>query len=310
MIPKSAKLRGVALSALLLGGSLSVGTAFGHTPADPAAVKNLNRLSAAAGLVARTKVTKVEFRNSAPGNGSPGMPYTFVTFSIQSVMQGTAAKSLTLRFVGGSDGRGGFVSVEGVPNFEVGDEDILFIANNGTGSGCGLVMCEFGRFRIAGGQVYATHGEPVLSVTNGQIAVGTGFGPPEFQSVKYPAPSFDDLMKNPGFAASIPPDLDVDAARALYASRAPKTIEIRQVASDGINGPQSANAPAVSGVPVAAFLSAVTSATAAAASASAQVEIKSASANVAFVAPAAGARAPALTPGGPSPLPGPTIRKN
>jgi hypothetical protein len=308
MIQGYAKLKGVALSALLLGGGLFVGTAFGHTPADPAAVKNLNRLSAAANVVARTRVTNVQFKVSAPGNGSPGIPYTFVTFAIQSTLQGSAPASLTLRFVGGTDGRGGFVGVEGVPAFEVGDQDILFIANNGMASGCPLVMCEFGRFRVSGNQVYATHGEPVLSVTNGQIKVGTGFGPDEFQSVRYPAPSFDDLMKNPAFAASMPSGISVDAARALYAAQAPKTIEVRQGGSVGIEGPMNPNAPAVAGLSTQSFLSAVSGATSAAARVS--QPLQSASMNAPFREPAMVAGAPAAAPPGPAPSPGPTIRKN
>ena len=256
MIAEFARLKGIALSALILGGGFVAGPAFGHTPADPAAVKDLNRLSAAAQIVAKTRVTKVQFKMSAAGNGSPGIPSTFVTFAIESTLRGSAPASLTLRFTGGTDGRGGFLGVEGVPVFEVGDQDILFIADNGMASGCGLAMCEFGRFRVSGGQVYATHGERVLSVTNGQIAVSNGFGPAEFQTVSYPAPSFDDMMKNPAFAASVPNSFGVDA-RALYDSSAPKTITIRDQASGGINGPQSANATAQAGVSVQSFLSAV-----------------------------------------------------
>jgi hypothetical protein len=310
MIPRYAKLKGVALSALLLGGGLFAGTAFGHTPADPAAVKNLHRLSAAASVVARTKVTKVQFRMSAPGNGSPGLPYTFVTFSIESTLQGSAPASLTLRFVGGTDGRGGFLGVEGVPTFEVGDQDILFIANNGAATGCGLAMCEFGRFRVSGNRVYGPHGEPMLSVTNGQIQFGTGYGPDEFASVKYPAPSFDDLMKNPAFAAAAARtgDSGLGAARAQNAAQAPKFIEIRRRDSSGIEGAMNPNAPAVAGLPMQTFLSAVSSVTAAAAPVGDQ--LVSASVGAPFREPAMVAGAPTTAPLGPSPSPGPTIRKN
>ena len=70
------------------------------------------------------------------------MPYTFVTYKVTKVMQGSAGRSLTLRFAGGADGRGGFVDVTGVPTFEVGDDDILFVKGNGSDG------CPAGRMRV------------------------------------------------------------------------------------------------------------------------------------------------------------------
>jgi hypothetical protein len=177
------------------------------------------------------------------------------------------------------------------------------------GTGCGLVMCEFGRFRISGNGVYGPHGEPVLSVTNGQMQFGTGYGPDEFASVKYPAPSFDELMKNPAFAAEAARhrQADVDMA-ALYAAQAPKFIEIRRADSGGIEGPMNPNAPAVAGLSMQTFLSAVSRSTTAALGVS--QPLQSASVGAPFREPAMVAGAPAAAPLGPSPSPGPTIRKN
>lgn len=312
MSAKRFSLKNFLLSALLTGGCIATGAATAHTPADRAAVSNVNRLSALANVVVQTRVTRVTYRLSAPGNGSRGVPYTFVTFAVTNTLQGAASgNAVTLRFIGGSDGRGGFVDVEGVPKFEVGDQDILFVANNGS-SGCALVMCEFGRFRVLANSVYGTHGEPVLSATAGRLTFGSGYGPAAFQVFRYPAPSFDDMMKNPAFAAALRSSgMSAATARARYQAQAPKAIEVREHDVAGINGVPRAGLAQVAGMPVGQFLSSVTAAAAARAG-RASATVQSANASAPLIAPAAGASAPPAAPRGSaaSASPGPIIQKN
>ncbi len=94
----------------------------------------------------------------------------FVTYDISDLIFATEGKptQVTLRFIGGPDGQGRFLSVEGVPMFQPGDEDVLFVRSNGE-DGCAVVMCEFGRYRIFKEAVYEAHGSPVTRVGKGRI---------------------------------------------------------------------------------------------------------------------------------------------
>ena len=220
------------------------------------------RLSAAANLIFRGKVTDVEYRNSRGGpNGARGLPYTFVTYAISSVLEGPSpGGSITLRFVGGADGSGGFVEAEGVPLFQVGDEDILFVAGNGA-IGCPLVMCEFGRFRVLDGVVYEAHGAPIVSVEGGRMRA-EGEAPGAFQTFSFPAPGFDELLTRPDFPEAVRRSgMTTAQARARYEAEAPETVEVRIVEAEA--APRSeARASAPQPVAVEPFVSAILSAAA------------------------------------------------
>ena len=220
------KMVAAGLTAFLLAGAS--GSGYAHTPRDPEAVSNIGRLTAEANLIVRGTVESVRYRNSPGGpNGSRGVPYTFVTYSLSSVLQGsTPSRRLTLRFIGGADGRGGFVDAEGVPHFQVGEEDILFVVGNGE-RGCPLVMCEFGRFRVLDDTVHESHGTPVVSVDNGRIRA-EGKTPEAFQRFSYPAPEFDELLKRPEFAEALSRSrMSIDSARARYEAEVPKVVELQ-----------------------------------------------------------------------------------
>jgi len=220
------KMAAAGLTAFLLAGASVSG--YAHTPRDPEAVSNIGRLTAEANLIVRGRVESVKYRNSPGGpNGSQGVPYTFVTYSLSSVLQGsTPSRKLTLRFIGGADGRGGFVDAEGVPQFQAGEEDILFLVGNGE-QGCPLVMCEFGRFRVLDDTVYEAHGTPVVSVDSGRIRA-EGKTPEAFQKFSYPAPEFDELLKRPEFSEAVSRSrMSLDAARARYEAEVPKVVELQ-----------------------------------------------------------------------------------
>lgn len=228
-----------------------------HSVADPSAIGDVGKLVAASNLVFHGKVKAIVYRSGKAGNGT--IPYTFVTYAVDETLMGNPRPEVTMRFVGGSDGQGGFVAAEGVPSFSLGDEDILFVANNGS-AGCPLVLCEFGRYRVYGGNVYEAHGSPVLSVVKGRIQSG-GAGPAALQTISYPAPSFDDMIKNPAAMARIKSlGMTLDQARARYEREAPKTITIATGSTDKAAG----QAPAKPGLALGTVMASLKSAIAAA----------------------------------------------
>jgi hypothetical protein len=183
-------------------------------------------------LVAQGRVTKVDYRTSQPSpNGHGRIPYTFVTYQFSSVLRGDpSSRSITLRFIGGSDGQGSFMDVSGVPRFQVGEEDILFIQGNAD-TGCPLAGCIRGRYRVLNGAVYDGLGSPVRSVAEGRISSG-GLPPAEFLSFKYPAPEFDELIKNPAALASLRQSgVSIAEARQRYQAETPAQIEVKTVVS-------------------------------------------------------------------------------
>jgi hypothetical protein len=231
-------------------------TAEAHAPSDPALVGDIAKLSAASNLIIQGKVKSVAYRNHAVSGRE--MPFAYVTYSVTGRMLGSAGNEITLRFIGGPDGRGGFVAAEGVPAFSPGDEDILFVKSNGD-NGCPLVMCEFGRFRVLNGLVHDGHGEPVSTLTNGRMRAG-GKTPPALQRTTYPAPSFDELIKNPSVLESIRQmGLTIDQARAKYAKEAAKEIVVETRESEATTEPgaTSARAPVTPGVQAASVLNAI-----------------------------------------------------
>lgn len=115
-------------------------------------------------------VAKVEHRLS---DGTPQLPHTFVTFKVEQLLKGQVNQQLvTLRFIGGPDNKGNFLSVSGVPLFDVGDRDILFVKNNGQ-SGCPLVECDEGRFRIINNKVYTEQGGIIQLNNQGKLVFGS-----------------------------------------------------------------------------------------------------------------------------------------
>jgi hypothetical protein len=237
--------------------ALSTAPASAHAPRDPSTTNNIAKLAAAAQLAFRGKVTRVVYRQSKTATGEPGLPYTFVTYAVSRVLQGSAGRTITLRFPGGSDGRGGFVDVTGVPTFEVGDDDILFVTGNGD-AGCPLVECEFGRFRVLDGAVHEAHGTPVRKVSGGKLTFG-GTVPEAFKRFSFPAPSFEALAKRPEVRAAIrEAGMTMAQARARYAAEAPKriTVEVRDpLVLDGAASGSDATPARALGVE--SFLSAV-----------------------------------------------------
>jgi hypothetical protein len=108
-------------------------------------------------------VHKIEYRlsNSSSKYENP-IPHTFVTFKIEKIFKGKSEdkESITLRFAGGPYDKSKLLLVSGIPLFDVGDRDILFVTGNGIRI-CPLVGWSQGRIRIIKGKVYTDDGREV-----------------------------------------------------------------------------------------------------------------------------------------------------
>lgn len=263
--------------------ALGLGSAVLFGSVASASASDLQSLVEKSNLVVRTRVANVEYKTGGPG----GLPYTIVTFNVQGASRGAAGGSIVIRFLGGPDGQGNVTEVSNAPIFQKGDEDILFINNNGQNNGCPLVDCAEGRFRVLRGAVYDSNGAPVRSLAKGEI-VANGQPPKEFLTVRYPAPKFDDLVKNPeARAAILARGMPLEQARKQYEANK-QDIVMTMVPS---GGQTSATAEAGPTVSADAFMSAV--------SAKAQSVRAPAAAFASFNAQAAGSAAaflPAAAP--------------
>ncbi len=188
---------------------------------------DLARLAEQSNLVFLGRVAKVDYRLSAQSTGEGGgLPHTIVTYEIRSVLRGQSpGKTFMMRFMGGADRRGRFMEVSGVPLFQPGEEDLLFVSGNGE-KNCPLVLCEWGRFRVYKGGVYNNHGFPVRAVSKTNV-IARGMPPKEFLTFRYPAPKFDDLIKNEEVQRLMKQQtMSAADMRKRYESEAPKQIEL------------------------------------------------------------------------------------
>lgn len=105
-------------------------------------------------------------------------PFTFVTFRVDEVLKGKVeGRQLTLRFPGGEVG-GEWVVAVGMPEFEAGDEVLLFVRGNGSSSFSPVVGWEQGRLRFArearsGRRILVDRtGAPILGLAGGRWTRG------------------------------------------------------------------------------------------------------------------------------------------
>ncbi|TAK51715.1 MAG: hypothetical protein EPO25_15775 [Gammaproteobacteria bacterium] len=134
----------------------------------------LDALADQADLIVRGRVARIEYGMSVKTAADEmQVPFTYVTYAIDEVLKGSAAdgQSVTLRFLGGPIGNERIMVVQGVPLFDVGDEDVLFVRGNGSHA-CPLVRCGDGRFRAIGDQMYSDDGFEVLLNPAGQPVYG------------------------------------------------------------------------------------------------------------------------------------------
>ena len=120
-------------------------------------------------LVFVGSVVDVSYASAAAPGAPDGVPHTFVTYDVERVVHGAAdAKQITLRFLGGRGKEASFTTVSGVPMFDLKDRDVLMVANNGD-SGCPLVNCSDGRYRLIEGMVFSEEGQGIENDGKGGV---------------------------------------------------------------------------------------------------------------------------------------------
>ena len=80
--------------------------------------------------IIRGKVTAL--RNEIRWRDGREVPFTQVEIQVAEVIAGTPPAQVVLTMLGGRTSDGGVLTVDGVPQFQVGDQDILFVQGNGT----------------------------------------------------------------------------------------------------------------------------------------------------------------------------------
>jgi hypothetical protein len=113
--------------------------------------------------------TVTEVKPQWTGEGADRHIVSYITFKVEEALKGNPGQSYTLRMFGGEiEGEG--MAIADAPQFQVGDEEIVFIENNGS-QAIPLVGMMFGRFHVrpdgTGPAVVTTNEDkPVKSVAN------------------------------------------------------------------------------------------------------------------------------------------------
>lgn len=120
-------------------------------------------------------VTQLENAVIGPSSGSEDgpLPHTYVTYQIEGTLKGRSANGgrVTLRFLGGPIPDGRHLEASHMPQFKVGDHDLLFVQKN-TKIDCPLIDCGNGRFRVRKNRVYGNDGQPVVGFQEGNFLYG------------------------------------------------------------------------------------------------------------------------------------------
>src|SRR5688572_28769419 len=94
------------------------------------------------------EVVRIEHQMSEEDPDGQAMPFTVVTWSVEDGVKGVDTDAIySARFLGGPTPDGKTLSVSEIPEFDMGDRDLLFITGNGD-LGCPLVGGEQGRVPV------------------------------------------------------------------------------------------------------------------------------------------------------------------
>ena len=116
---------------------------------------------------------------------SDGTPIikTFVTLAVERTLKGADRREVTLEFLGGTVGEESLV-VTGMPRFERGAADYLFIERNGV-QFCPLVAVRHGRYRLlrdAGGREFIARDNSVPLTDVAQVVLPLADLPPALRA--------------------------------------------------------------------------------------------------------------------------------
>lgn len=153
------------------------------------------------------------------GNAEGAVPLTWVTVTVlEGLRGGVPGEALTLMFAGGPLPDGSITMPADQPLFDVGDTDVLMVADNGV-NGCPLVDCADGRVRVLDGGLYTDSGRALQVDERGQVRRGPRL---EHEAVRFNKIGDQVLERTPsGTALAFVPDtLGVwDLAAALPVER-------------------------------------------------------------------------------------------
>jgi hypothetical protein len=138
-------------------------------------------LVAEADGIYRGRVTSIQARRVPLPDGDGSVIKTFVTFAVERVLKGEEQAQLTLEFLGGTIGDE-TITVTGMPKFNVGAREIVFVQKNGV-QFCPLVAVMHGRYRVLRDEATARehiardNGLPLTDVSDVQLPITNLSGP-------------------------------------------------------------------------------------------------------------------------------------
>lgn len=233
-------LRTAALAPALVAVTASAAFAHGAVSDEQQSLQGLAR---SAPMILFGEVAEIVYRNSEANKEEPnGVPHTFVTYKVRDYIRGRTDGLVTLRFIGGSDGRGGVYMETTTPVFARGQTDILFV-KGGAQDDCPLVGCVAGRFRIADDRVYNAWGVPVVEARN-DLVIG---GAPKISllTMELPRPPFEELVRRPEMKEFIAAQFgrtSLNELRKRYEDEAPKQSIVGYAVDPDRGRPEPGNA--------------------------------------------------------------------
>lgn len=161
------------------GGVLAAGLSLCMLANQPAYASSMDALTQdqiarQADLVFQGQVIAVDYRMSKTGPGLASIPHTFVTYRIDHLLKGRSQNGvlITLRMQGGPvPGSDRAMLIAGAPNFDIGDNDLLFVSNNGNAL-IPLVGWSQGRYRIINDKAYSDDGREVFLDKDNRVVLG------------------------------------------------------------------------------------------------------------------------------------------
>ncbi len=122
-----------------------------------------------ADLIVEGVVSNIDYKESTgDGKLTETLIHTFVTFTVEHIFKGDilTGNTITLRFQGGLESKGGITVIDEIPLFDIGDRDILFVKDN-EDSPCPLVGWNQGLFRVINKQeIYSDSGHEIVLADN------------------------------------------------------------------------------------------------------------------------------------------------
>jgi len=197
---------------LLLVLLLTLGPALRATSVIP---PSFPELVAEAETIVRGRVTAVTARRVARTDAPGSLIKTYVTLSIERVLKGSAQREVTLELLGGSLGQE-HLTVTGMPAFNLGARELVFIQRNGA-QFCPLVAMGHGRYRVQHDPVSARdvvlrdNGLPLLEPS--AVALPLQALPAPVRAAQVAAPGGGLSLES--FEASIAAELDRTGVRAV-----------------------------------------------------------------------------------------------